>query len=81
MRQLLLNEGKVYGARYYTVQPGPFWELHSDTWADMMQWNIDAFGPTPDNGVWTPNARWYVNNGKFWFRTEKDRTLFLLKWQ
>jgi hypothetical protein len=24
--------------------------------------------------------RWYMNNRKFWFKTEKDRNWFMLRW-
>lgn len=79
--EITLAEGRVYGARYYTVQPGPFWDITGTMWDSMMKWSIDTFGVGPADGVWTPNARWYANNAKFWFRNESDRALFLLRWQ
>jgi hypothetical protein len=79
--ELKLDEGRVYGARYYTVQPGPFWDITGTTWDSMMQWSISTFDHTPADGVWTPGARWYANNAKFWFRNESDRTMFVIKWQ
>jgi hypothetical protein len=72
---LELKEGRVYGARYLTVHPSNGWH-----WNEMMEWMITTFGPTAHDGVWTPNMRWYANNAKFWFRNEKDLTLFLLRW-
>jgi hypothetical protein len=72
---LELEEGRVYGARYLTVHPSNGWH-----WNEMMEWMITTFGPTAHDGVWTPNMRWYANNAKFWFRNEKDLTLFLLRW-
>jgi hypothetical protein len=41
---------------------------------------VATYGPSSDDGVWTPNMRWYVNNAKFWFRDLEDVTIFLLKW-
>ncbi len=84
--QLELLEGRVFGARYYTVKPVPSWDLYQDwggvdRWNDMVAWCVETFGPTPKNGIWTPGSRWYVNNAKFWFRNEADQTLFVLKWQ
>jgi len=77
-----IEEGRVYGARYYTVDPNPNWDpfWYNQTWHDMENWCIKTFGDTPKDGVWTPNARWYMNNSKFWFRHEKDLSWFILKW-
>jgi len=65
----------VYGTEYLTVHPN-----NSDAWNEMMQWMIEQFGPSADNGVWTPDMRWYANNAKFWFRSEQDLMMFVLKW-
>jgi hypothetical protein len=73
--ELELDEGRVYGARYLTVHPN-----NGAKWNSMMEWTVDTFGPTAHDGVWTPGMRWYANNAKFWFREEKDLTLFVLKW-
>jgi hypothetical protein len=79
--QLVLDEGRVYGARYYTVQPmGWGFYGHNVEWDEMVAWCVKTLGPTPDDGVWTPSMRWYVNNAKFWFRNTKDQLLFVLKW-
>jgi hypothetical protein len=29
----------------------------------------------------TPGERWYSNNRKFWFRSERDRDWFIIKWR
>lgn len=84
--KLELDEGRVYGARYWTVHPVPNWDLNGDwgnveIWNRMMTWMIETFGPGPDDGIWTPGARWYANNARFYFRNEQDRDWFLLKWQ
>jgi len=76
---LILSEGKVYGARYYCVQP------IGGSWKDMELWCTETFGPTVGS-IWgespvpQPGQRWYMNNRKFWFRTEKDRNWFTLRW-
>lgn len=70
-----LSEGRVYGARYLTVHP-----TNGHTWNEMMAWMIDTFGPSAKDGVWTPNMRWYANNAKFWFRNQKDRDWFIMRW-
>ena len=79
---MILDEGRVYGARYYTVQPVLPETYHQvqRTWDDMIRWNVNTFGPAPRQGVFEPGGRWYANNAKFWFRNDQDRTLFLLKW-
>lgn len=79
----MLSEGTVYGKRYWTVAPQ--FPAHIDTWFRtewdvMLLWCVNTYGPTPEDGVWTPDARWYVNNAKFWFRDEQDRAWFVLKW-
>jgi len=78
---LTLDEGTVYGAKYYTVQP------EGGSWKDMELWCHQTFGET--SNIWSetknlapePLKRWYMNNRKFWFREEQDRTLFVLKWR
>ena len=49
-------------------------------WNEMIEWSTKTFGPAPEDGVWTGGARWYVNNARFWFRDEKDREWFILRW-
>lgn len=71
------GEGRVYGARYLTVAP-----MNAEgLWPDMMSWMVETFGALDDSmGVFTPNQRWYANNAKFWFRDQKDRDWFVLRW-
>jgi hypothetical protein len=73
--KLEVSEGTVHDSRYLTVHPS-----NGAKWNSMMSWMVDTFGPTSHDGVWTPNMRWYANNARFWFRDEKDLTLFMLKW-
>lgn len=74
--RLDVSEGRVHGARYYTVEP----INADDRWQPMMEWVLDTFGPCAIDGVWTPNMRWYANNSKFWFRNKKDMDWFVLRW-
>lgn len=79
--ELECAEGKIFGARYYTVEPK--W---CNVWAEMEQWGIDTFGPVSNvwgtsADTWMDNRRWYMNDRKFWFRTEEDRNWFMLRWQ
>ncbi len=75
-----LSEGTVYGARYYTAEP------IGGNWVEMETWCYQAFG-NDDYPIWgektapEPAQRWYKNNRKFWFRSEADRTMFVLKWR
>ena len=78
--KLELSEGRISGARYYTVQPMMTWTSTRRDWIDMEQWCTDTFGPTHKEGVWLPAKRWYANDRKFWFRKEADRTWFVLRW-
>jgi hypothetical protein len=83
--QLKLDEGRVYGARYYTVQPmGYAWYEGEARWAEMMEWTTEHFGKCgsvwKDNLAPAVNHRWYANDSKFWFRNEEDLTMFVLRW-
>ena len=77
-----LSEGTVYGEQYYTVDPNFNWDTgwYNQHWNDMLTWTVNIFGPTPKDGIWTPNARWYANNSKFWFKDKKDLEWFIIRW-
>lgn len=78
---IMLNEGTVYGSRYYTAEP------IGGNWMDMEIWCLDTFGDT--SSIWSetknlapaPLKRWYANNRKFWFRDIKDRDWFIIRWR
>lgn len=82
VEDLLLSQGTVYGARYHTVEP------IGGNWKDMEEWCGQSFGPGSTE-IWqhdmskapAPELRWYMNNRKFWFRNEKDRDWFILRWR
>lgn len=80
---LVLSEGRVYGARYYCVEPV------GGNWREMEDWVIQTFGASTGS-IWAQEVdkatplqceRWYANNRKFWFRTLKDRDWFIIKWR
>lgn len=76
---MIFDTGTVYGSRYYTVEPV------GGNWLEMEAWCDSTFGECT-NRIWGetktphPEQRWYANNRKFWFRNERDRTMFVLKW-
>jgi hypothetical protein len=79
LEKLVYSEGTVYGSRYYCVEP------IGGNWMEMEVWCTRTFGNS-GNHIWgekmvtTPAERWYMNNRKFWFREEKDRMQFALRW-
>ncbi len=80
VEDLILSEGKVHGARYHCVSPV------GGKWHEMELWCRETFGEPgdmwdSDDWCWPESARWLQNNRKFWFRQEKDRTLFILRWR
>ena len=80
VQDIVLSEGTVYGARYYTAQPV------GGNWREMEAWCYETFGNSGEN-IWgekeapEPAQRWYMNNRKFWFRDDRDRMIFVLKWR
>ena len=72
---------QIHGRTYHELRPTG-WMNAGDTvsWNGMMDWASENFGPTPDDGVWTPSARWYANNARFYFQNLEDRDWFLLRW-
>jgi len=80
LQEIVLAEGKVYGARYYTAEPV------GGNWREMEAWCMEHFGSAGAH-IWgtdkapEPAERWYMNNRKFWFRNEADLTMFILKWR
>lgn len=79
IEELVLSETKLHGARYYCVEPV------GGNWADMQAWVTELFGepgdvwPTHDF-TWPEVPRWVQNHRKFWFRNERDRTVFIMRW-
>lgn len=48
------------------------------TISEMRDWCNNTYGPKP-YGEYYGN-RWMVSNNTFWFKHEKDRTMFLMRW-
>lgn len=77
---LVLEENRVNGSRYHTVEPV------GGHWSDMEKWCLETFGepgeiwPTQDF-AWPEAPRWMQNNRKFWFRNLKDRDWFIMRWR
>ena len=67
---------------YAEIQPQcPYWvrphNYSSEDWHKMGQWVVETFG----HSDWSEkDAPWVASNYKYWFRDERDRTLFILKW-
>jgi hypothetical protein len=80
VEQLVLAERLYSGTHFYTVEPV------GGNWLDMEIWCLDTYGNPGSPWQETKNLkpetdqRWYMNDRKFWFRNERDRTLFILKW-
>lgn len=79
------SEGTVFGQTYYCVKPVG-WIWREFEWKDMKAWCEETLGPEGHvhhtGGEMYPEAdqRWYANGEQFWFRDEKDRTMFVLRW-
>lgn len=79
IEDLKLSEGTVYGACYHCVEPV------GGSWIEMQEWCFTQFGDSGKH-IWgepkSPESaqRWYMNNRKFWFRDEKDRNWFIMRW-
>ncbi len=79
VEELILNETRVSGSRYYTIEPV------GGNWKDMEDWCFKSFGNPGDmwnssDWVCPESARWMMNDRKFLFRHQKDRDWFMLRW-
>jgi len=76
IEELVLAESRIHGARFYTVEP------IGGNWMKMENWACDTFGSP--SSVWDMAnvgvGRWYANDRRFWFRNQRDRTLFIMRW-
>ena len=80
LEDLVLSEGKVFGARYYCAEP------IGGNWVEMERWCKATMGDASEvweahDFIWPDCGRWYMNNRRFWFRDEKDRMMFIMKWR
>ena len=67
---------------YAEIQPKyPYWvkplNYSADEWLKMEYWIVDTIGYSD----WSvEHARWVGSDRKYWFRDERDRTMFILRW-
>lgn len=62
---------------YYTIESADhgFWESAGT----ILDWTAKTFGPPGD--PWNSTTeRYFINGGKFFFRDQKDLTMFVLRW-
>ena len=63
---------------YYVVKPRGMLGNRDFGWDDMVDWCVSSFGPSA--GVWdSSDERWYCNNARFYFKNEKDRDWFAMR--
>lgn len=83
VESLICDTGRIYGKRYYTVEPV------GGNWVEMESWCVEVFGDpaevwdikaSGEEFMWPENGRWYKNSRRFWFRDEKDRDWFVIRW-
>ena len=74
VQKLTFDTGKVCGYDYLTITPRGY------DWSDLEAWCTEAFGLRGDMWKTVPNARWYANNAKLWFRDRKDYDWFIIRW-
>lgn len=63
----------------YWVQPelGGLFSRRHERYQEINDWCNQTFGASTEG--WN-NPRWSASNRKYWFKYEKDRTLFVMKW-
>lgn len=63
----------------YWAEPiaGGIFSRRQQRYADIDEWVRKTFGDS--NEGWK-NPRWSASNRKYWFKYEKDRTLFVMRW-
>ena len=85
IEELVLGQRTYMKTLYYTVEPV------GGNWLAMETWCVDTFGDrsnvwditTSYSGeppTWRERGRWFANDRRFWFRNERDRTMFILRW-
>lgn len=64
---------KGWGMTYYWVQIAVTENnKYRDTTPEAIEWCTEQFGRS--------GARWFEKQKKFFFKSEKDRTVFILRW-
>jgi hypothetical protein len=71
--KMYIEEKRLHGAKYFVVRPV------FANWQEMEKWTTKIFGEPAS--CWDEGCqRWYMNDQRFWFRNEADRTMFILRW-
>jgi hypothetical protein len=67
------GKAKGWGWEYHWVQPAVTEDnKYSDLKTEAFEWCKTQFGKS--------GARWFEKQGKFYFRSEQDMTMFILRW-
>lgn len=67
------GKAKGWGWEYHWVQPAVTEDnKYSDLKTEAYDWCKTQFGKS--------GARWFEKQGKFYFRSEQDMTMFILRW-
>ena len=66
---------EYYWAKPATIPTMPYYEAKA-TFDHYHAWLTQTFGP---GGWWYDDAKWIASDRKYYFREEKDRMLFLLR--
>lgn len=80
--KLTVEEKRWHGCKYQVVHPYlDSWSLsqNNHTWNNISQWCYDIYGK-PGDPFSNTTDRWYLNNSAYWFRDERDLSLFLMRW-
>lgn len=76
--EMTTGEDFTYEQAYW-AQPdlgGPY-SLRQERYKEIHEWAGNTFGKHTKE--WN-NPRWSASDRKYWFKHEKDRLLFVLKW-
>ena len=77
--EIVCGEQEYEGVTWYTVEVhGGMFSERREWWNTAMQYARATF--RNETSAWdVMNGDWLSNNSKFWFKRERDRTLFVLK--
>ena len=76
VRKLEIGYAEEYEQSYW-VQLNFTGSNSYDEYTKVHEWVNEKFGRKTN--TWN-NPRWSASNRKYWFKYEKDRTLFVLRW-
>lgn len=76
--KLTIGEDFTYDQPYWAEPDlGGDWEYRHERYQEIHEWTSNTFGR--HTLAWN-NPRWSASNRRYWFKNEKDRTMFVLKW-